>query len=270
MPSTNKKPNMGILHMEEGERKFSLTRHAPGLDLSFYIKHYWIVSWDLTGQQPYPQDVVPNPCVNMVVERNRTAIHGPAKGRYTYLLKDRGCVFGVKFKPGGFYPFIKQPVSVLAESPMNVLDVFDISAEQLEQTLLTQPDEVHMINVAEQILRRNLPDRDGNIVLINSMIDHINENQLITKVDQLCDEFDINKRTLQRLFDQYVGVSPKWVIQLYRIHNAVEILGNDQSIDRLKLSLDLGYYDQSHFIKDFKAITGRTPEEYSKEPARQA
>jgi AraC-like DNA-binding protein len=264
MQSISQKPNMGVLRMDMGERKFSLTRHAPSEDLAFFVKHYWIVNWDLTGQQPYPQDVVPNPCVNMVVERSRSAIHGPAKGKYSYLIKDKGCVFGVKFKPGGFYPFIQQPVSELSGSPINVIDVFDISAEQLEQMLLADHNETRMVELAEQILRRKLPEQDDHIVLINQMIDHVNDNQLITKVDQLCDRFDINKRKLQRLFDLYVGVSPKWVIQLYRIHNAVEKLDNDRMIDRLQLSLDLGYYDQSHFIKDFKMIIGKTPEEYIK------
>lgn len=67
---------------------------------------------------------------------------------------------------------------------------------------------------------------------------------------------------LQRLFNEYVGVSPKWVINRYRLHEAVAILAQDQSIDWAQLAADLGYFDQAHFIRDFKSVTGRTPTEY--------
>ncbi|MOA57975.1 DNA-binding transcriptional activator FeaR [compost metagenome] len=73
----------------------------------------------------------------------------------------------------------------------------------------------------------------------------------------------MNKRKLQRLFSQYVGVSPKWVLKLYRLQNAAEAMETGSERDWIKLSQDLGYYDQSHFIRDFKAMIGRTPDEYA-------
>ncbi len=69
----------------------------------------------------------------------------------------------------------------------------------------------------------------------------------------------INKRTLQRLFSQYVGVSPKWVIKRFRLLEAVGELSKNKKADWTKLALELGYFDQAHFIKDFKSIIGKTP-----------
>jgi len=77
--------------------------------------------------------------------------------------------------------------------------------------------------------------------------------------------FKLSKRTLQRLFQQYVGVSPKWVIKRYRLHEAVERLAAGNEVDWTRLDLDLEYFDQAHFIKDFKAIIGKTPSEYTKQ-----
>jgi AraC-like DNA-binding protein len=74
----------------------------------------------------------------------------------------------------------------------------------------------------------------------------------------------MGKRTLQRLFSQYVGVSPKWVIKRYRLHEAADQLGAGEVVDWAKLAVDLGYFDQAHFIKDFKTIVGQTPAEYAK------
>ncbi|MNW05908.1 DNA-binding transcriptional activator FeaR [compost metagenome] len=71
---------------------------------------------------------------------------------------------------------------------------------------------------------------------------------------------------MQRLFDQYIGVSPKWVIRLYRIQDAAERLDNGTYGELVGLAMDLGYHDQAHFSKDFKNVTGQTPEEYLRGP----
>ena len=71
-------------------------------------------------------------------------------------------------------------------------------------------------------------------------------------------------RALQRLFAEYVGVSPKWTIRRYRLQEAAERLAAAESVDWPALALDLGYADQAHFIRDFKRMIGRAPAEYFK------
>ncbi|MCZ8513980.1 helix-turn-helix domain-containing protein [Paenibacillus filicis] len=260
-------PSMGVLYLSEGSQKFQLTRHAPSEDLRFFVKHYWIVTWDLTGQPPYLQDVFPNPCVNLVIEPGKSGIFGPAKAKFSYLLQGQGCVFGVKFKPGGFYPFLRRQVTGLSEHPIPIRDVFDVDAAQAERDILSRKEERQMVELAEGFLRPKLPGKDETITLINDIIDRIRDETDITRVDHIAECFGLSVRKLQRLFHQYVGVSPKWVIQLYRLHNAAEAAERGRQPDWLKLSMDLGYHDQSHFIKDFKAATGKTPEEYARRNA---
>jgi AraC-like DNA-binding protein len=72
-------------------------------------------------------------------------------------------------------------------------------------------------------------------------------------------------RGVQRLFSQYVGVSPKWVIRRYRLHELLERIHSGQALDWAQLALDLGYFDQAHLINDFKTITGYTPTEYTRD-----
>ena len=57
--------------------------------------------------------------------------------------------------------------------------------------------------------------------------------------------FGIGKRHLQRLFNRYVGVSPKWVIQRYRLHEVLEQIKRDETVDWAELAQDLGYFDQA-------------------------
>lgn len=259
-------PSMGILNLHRSDHTFTLTRHAPSEEIGYFVKHYWIVSWDMAGKPPRVQDVVPNPCVNLVVEPERSAFFAPSTRKFSYLMQGKGCVFGVKLKPGAFYPFINRPVSELSGRPLDVHGVLGIDARSLERAMFSLRSEADMVSLAESLIRPKLPERDDTIPFINRIVDCIMQDRDITRVDHICERFGINKRKLQRIFRGYVGVSPKWVIKLYRLQNAAEEMEQGRFRGMSQLSAELGYHDQSHFIKDFKAAVGKTPEEYARAP----
>ena len=89
----------------------------------------------------------------------------------------------------------------------------------------------------------------------------------ITRVADVVSRTGIGERRLQRLFAEYVGASPKWVIRRYRLHEAAERLAEDVDVDLAALALDLGYFDQAHFARDFRAIVGRPPASYARNAA---
>lgn len=269
MPNPTQNHSMGILQLSEGEKKFQLRRYAPSEKLQHFVKHYWVVSWDLTGLPPYLQDVVPNPCVNLVMEDHRSGIYGVSSRMYTKRIEGKGQVFGVKFHPGGFYPFVRTALSNLTDQSLALEQIFGADAADYEQQLRSSADPADRIALTEALLVKHLPPQDKPVILINQIIDRIKIDRELTKVEQICDTFHLNKRKLQRLFNQYVGISPKWVIKLYRLQNAAEAMDTGKEYDTLKLSADLGFYDQSHFIKDFKSIIGKTPDEYAKPAALQ-
>jgi AraC-like DNA-binding protein len=254
----------GILNFKAGEKKFQLSRHLPAQDLGFFIEHYWIVSWDLRGQEPYVQETLPYPSVHLVIEKDLSRVYGVETGKFARLLENKGRVFGIKFKPGAFYPFVNVPVSRFTNTTISILDVFGEESKALEEALLAQEDECEMVNIAEHFLRERLPEQDTNVRVINEMIDYIIAHREITKVDDVVSQFKLNKRAVQRLFRQYVGVSPKWVIKRYRLHEVAERLAGGEVVDWPTIVVELGYSDQAHFIKDFKTIVGRTPTEYAR------
>jgi len=254
----------GILNPQVAEKKFQISRHSPAQDLAYFVERYWIIHWDLRGQPPYMQETLPYPCVNLAIEKDRSGVFGVSTGKFARLLEEKGMVFGVKFRPGAFYPFVQWPVSRITNGSMLLQDAFGVDANPLETTILALDDNDKMIERVECFLRERLPEQDENVSLINQIVDYIIAHPEITRVDEVVSRLNLNKRALQRLFSQYVGVSPKWVIQRYRLHEAVEKLDNGQIVDWPKLALELGYFDQAHFIKDFKTIVGRTPGEYAR------
>jgi AraC-like DNA-binding protein len=253
----------GILHPEARRINLSgLTRYHASPDLAPFIEHYWIVRWDLRGKASHLQETLPHPSVHLALERDRSAVFGVVKGKFSRLLEGAGCVFGIKFRPGGFYPFMKSPVSRLTNRIVPLDDIFGAAGAALASAVLCQANDEAMASVAEEFLRRQAPERDPTAERLGDIVEQIATDRTITTVDMLARRLGYNVRSLQRLFSRYIGVSPKWVINRYRLHEVVDRLAGGETIDWTRLALDLGYFDQAHFIRDFKAIIGRTPGNY--------
>jgi AraC-like DNA-binding protein len=262
--NTNLAKPDGILNPKVSETKFQLERLEPATDLRFFIERYWIIHWDLRGQAPYVSENLPFPCVNMVVEPQKSGIFGVVTSKFTHRLEGKSAVFGIKFRPGAFYPFYQQAVSELTDTYLPITTVFGVAGREYETAILAQDNDSERIAIAESFLRTRLPQEDETITVINQIIDCIRTQPTITKVDDMLYRIPMSKRTLQRIFRQYVGVSPKWVIQRYRLQEAADLLAAGHVENWSALALKLGYFDQAHFIKDFKTIVGKTPAEYGK------
>ena len=85
----------------------------------------------------------------------------------------------------------------------------------------------------------------------------------VTRVADVTDRFGMSTRALQRLFERYVGVSPKWVLRRYRLHEAAARLAEGTGGTWAEVAVELGYFDQAHFIRDFTRAVGMTPVAYA-------
>jgi AraC-like DNA-binding protein len=202
----------------------------------------------------------------MIFERDgRSRIRGPARKKFSRLLEDKGGVFAVKFTPGGFYPFARVPVSGFSEKIVTLRAVFGRRGDELDRAVLAEATELSRIHLVESFLLahlRDLDEEDENVLKVSEMVYQVAKDRGLLKVQDLVDLHGLNKRMLQRLFARYVGVSPKWVIQRYRLNEAAEELATDELISQSALALKLGYSDQAHFIRDFKSIVGLSPTAY--------
>lgn len=253
----------GILNPKLGQQKFQLARYAPSAELAFFVEHYWAVKWDLRGQEPYRSETLPHPSIHLAVEPGVAHIVGIVTRKFSRLLHGEDWVFGIKFKPGAFYPFVQRPISEYTDKTVTLADAFGEAGQAYEAAMRAAAGDEQRVAIAEAFLRQRHPAPDENIALINEIVNAISRERAITKVDHLVSRFKLNKRGLQRLFSQYVGVSPKWVIQRYRLHEATAQVAAGEIVDWAKLAVDLGYFDQAHFIKDFKGMVGVTPLEYA-------
>jgi AraC-like DNA-binding protein len=236
-------------------------RYWPSDDLAPFVEHYWIIDWDLPA--PVTRQVLSHPNVHLAIEPDgRSRVHGVITRTFTRVIEGKGRVVGTKFRPGGFRPFLRDDVSTLTDRQLTLGEVF--GASNLEERVLAHDDHDEAIAVIETFLRGRGPQGDETIARVAAIVEQTAADRTITRVEQLVERFDIGKRQLQRLFSAYVGVTPKWVIQRYRLHEAADRAASGGAIDWAGIAHDLGYADQAHFIRDFKRLVGRTPAEYSR------
>jgi AraC-like DNA-binding protein len=145
-----------------------------------------------------------------------------------------------------------------------VLEIFGPQADGLGIRSTGRVDDREAIAIIESFLRGRHPLHDDGMKRAGRIATRIAEDRSLTRLDQLVGEFDTSARQLQRLFREYVGVSPKWVIQRYRLLEAAERVAGGAVANWTNLALDLGYADQAHFIRDFKRLVGRSPAEYAR------
>jgi AraC-like DNA-binding protein len=249
----------GILRPHEGRRHFRLTREPPSPDLATWVERHWMVEWDLA--EPYTQELLNHPTINMAVEAQSAGIFGIRTERDRKTISGAGRVVGVKFRPGAFQPFYGASVHQLTNRVLPLAAVFGPAGDALAEAVRAEPDEPFA--VMEDFLRARLPEPDPRLDVIADIVRTMLEDPAVARVDELAARHAMSPRSLQRLFRRYVGVSPKWVLQRYRLHEAAERIAEGRDGDWAATALELGYFDQAHFIRDFKALIGASPAQYA-------
>lgn len=253
-------PNRGILHFDPAQTNVRITRHLPSERLRHLIQHYWFVEWNLEGQPSYTQEVLQHPGVNIVFEQGSSYVCGIESRKAAYTLQGMGMIVGILYRPGAFYGYSSEPMSELVDRKVDISRYFPFDAEAAEKGIFASSRLEEKVAFIEGLLSSYIPEPDDKVDELNKIVRAIMEDRSLTSVDLLVNRFNASKRTLQRMFKEYLGVSPKWVIQRYRMHEASDAIENGADITTV--ALELGYFDQAHFSKDFKAIVGASPHAY--------
>lgn len=257
-------PPKGLVDPLGAARRIRLATYPPSASLQTFVDYFWVVEWNLGARPPETQRVLPYPNAHLVFDRGQTAVHGVVRGAFVRTVEGAGRVLGVRFKPGGLRPFIERPLSRLADRTMAVDDVLKVSGADAEQRVLGQAGDAAMVAAAEALLMAVLPPADPRALLAAQAVAAVAAAHGPVSVGALCAQVGVEERSLQRLFSNYVGVSPKWVIQRFRLQEAAWRLARRGPVELAALAGELGFYDQAHFTRNFTQLVGQSPLDYWK------
>lgn len=146
-----------MLNPHTAYEKFQFGRYLPAPQLAYFVDWYWVIHWDLRGQEPHTQDVLTYPCVQFVVEAGESGVFGLTSGKFSRRLMGKGRVIAAKFRPGGFYPYMQSSIAALTDQQVSLNTVFGAAGDDLERNILATEDDEHALMQMQQFLCDRLP-----------------------------------------------------------------------------------------------------------------
>ncbi|MCR6639899.1 MAG: helix-turn-helix domain-containing protein [Sporocytophaga sp.] len=253
----------------------------PHIDLATIVKCYWAL--EVPAQQnTEPQLILPDGCVDMCfilgddikrytsetdfIIQPRQMLLGPITEQF--YIEPTGFVdtFAVRFYPYGFANFIDLPLHELCnkETPLSIL-FGEEKAEKLSQQIIHAHTTEERIGIVEGFLFERQKDEVTIDNIVKSTIDTLFLSKGSKPLNDILKDEKSKRRQLERNFKKQIGLSPKQLSKVIRLQATIQMLLNQSTKSLTDIAYESDYYDQAHFIKDFKEFTGLTPKEFLKD-----
>jgi len=257
-----------------------IKEHKPSKNLSPFVELYWAGSFNANASERLSMQIIPNGCLELIFHLNDLhcdlyndhqwsqspdyLIIGLFTQPYEVQFKGPVKAFSIRFKPEGLYNIFGVPASLLKGRYEDITAVLDGKFHNFCHRLREEKSVAGMIRRTENYLLKNLAKRKLDKNYVNLAAEIIRNSNGI-KMEELSDKVCISQRHLEREFKDKIGISPKHYLRITRINEVLQLLNNNQTMDLLSVTHQCGYFDQAHFIKDFKKITGKNPTIFVKE-----
>ena len=249
----------------------------PHQDLVTLVKCYWTLEIQ-KEQTPQKNTIVPDGCIKMIFHYGDMYKHHNETGNSIILPKcfvigqltrpyvveptGKTGTFFVCFHPNGFLPFATVPIKDIENTAVSFERLFGQEGQEMGQKILNANSTSERISLIESFLFKRLTN--------TKMIDHIVQSTVETiltangqlAVTVLSKQNKINRRQLARKFSSDIGLSPKQLSKIIRLQTTLKMLLTENVTSLTNLAYENEYYDQAHFIKEFKEFTGLTPKEF--------
>lgn len=169
---------------------------------------------------------------------------------------------GVRFRAGGAYPFWRIPLSEMMNGHVGIDVVVDAETRSTFRQIEDAVTIEERITLLEGWLMGHLVNVDERLPMVQTSLAWIRRAKGQLTIPDVAERLYISQRQLERLYKTHVGVSPKKYARLLRVEAARIRLNHDRSTSEAEIGNDTGFYDQAHFIREFKSIVGMTPHDY--------
>lgn len=243
-------------------------RYEPGPPLDGLVQRFWIPVWSVPADREAPQKVLQYPVCLLVVSGEYARFYGVVSGLSTTTLSGDGWAVGAMCRPAAGFLIAGTPVSDFTDRFVDLTAVLGAVGghlvDRVRAAMTPDPHSPDAHRAARDafrdVLQPFLPvDAEGE--LVDRVVAFVESGNHVLRVSQLCDEFGLSERALQRLVQRRLGLTPKWLIQRRRLQEAAERL-RERGMTLAETAAVLGYADQPHFSRDFARVTGMTPGQF--------
>lgn len=251
--------------------------YPPGQELAAFVECYWTLE-SPKEKTPQKNTIVPDGCMKMIfhygdlykqyledgnsIPLPRCFVIGQLTRPFEVEPTGGTGIFFVRFHPYGFLPFATIPIKEMENTAVSLENLFGDDGKQIGQKIVNANSTPERIKLIETFLLSRLTDTKTVDHIVKSTVETILTANGQLSVDELSKQIKINRRQLVRKLSSTIGLSPKQLSKTIRLQATLKILLNGKNTSLIALAYQGEYYDQAHFIKDFKEFTGLTPKEF--------
>ena len=171
-------------------------------------------------------------------------------------------IIGVHFKPGGAFPFLGLPASELADTHVDLETLWGSSARRLRERLSEATTSAERFQLLQEALLNRLCQRVEKHYAVSAALEMFGKNQPGPAVRAIAKYLGLSQRRFIQVFKAEVGLTPKLFSRIQRFQQTRTRIQQNRSPNWADLALDLGYFDQSHLIREFVEFSGLSPTDY--------
>ncbi len=245
--------------------------------LKNYIKFFWELHID---NMQLNHNIIPQRNINLRFNLSETPQYISIRGGEYLLdnvffsgLQDHYCdttmklsgkidMLGVCFLPESFYPLLKIPVSEFKNQILGASETGFRLLNTICERLKEAPNVLARLNILENELAKLLYNGKQTPDNFRKLFEAVNQNNSSVQLTEFCKQHNIGLRSLERLYNKYVGTSAITYCTLNRFQNSLNQVLCKDYCKLSDIAYGNGYFDQMHFIKEFKRFTGNTPKNF--------
>ncbi len=171
-------------------------------------------------------------------------------------------IIGVHFKPGGAYPFLGSPASELHNICVSLDTLWGSSGANLRAQLLEAETPEAKFHLLEQTLLQQATAPLERRPAIAFALETFQTVPSLQTIADTTHRIGLSQRRFIQIFKEQVGLTPKLYCRIQRFQTVLRLVRQEASVDWVDIALACGYFDQAHFIRDFRAFSNFTPSGY--------
>ncbi|MBS0028012.1 DUF6597 domain-containing transcriptional factor [Chitinophaga sp. 22321] len=259
---------------------FHYQQYHPSVPLANFIECYWVLHAPDRFMDA-PDRLIPGGRVELIFNfgdpvdwlitadnPQGTRLSGPVimgQRNQIFYVKSTGKtrMLGLRFKPGGLAAFTKVPISDLLNLLLPAELILGTAVKNWEMQLSDYTDDDKRIQVLDDILKNALKSTPADLLVVNLTIDTLRNNQDDLSIATICQQTGWYYKKLERVFLKNTGYTPKYYHKIVRFNKAVRSMRTSNNLT--DVCYVCNYFDQAHFIRDFRLFTGTTPSQFKKE-----